>query len=53
MIDVSDVSEIENDAFEYAAGNVITDINGDGFVDVTDIAFADYGASNFVMCVTP
>ena len=53
VIDVSDVSEIENDAFEYAAGNVITDINGDGFVDVTDIAFADYGAANFVMCVTP
>ncbi|MBX7043167.1 MAG: hypothetical protein K1X85_09700 [Ignavibacteria bacterium] len=53
VIDVSDVSQIENDAFEYVTGNVITDINGDGFVDVTDIAFADYGASNFVMCVTP
>jgi hypothetical protein len=53
VIDVTDVSTIENDAFEYTTGNVITDLNGDYFVDVTDIAFADFGSENFVMMITP
>jgi len=53
VIDVTDVSTVENDAFNYTTGNVITDFNGDNFVDVTDIAFADYGSANFIMLITP
>ncbi|MBK6876543.1 MAG: hypothetical protein IPG99_08885 [Ignavibacteria bacterium] len=52
-IDVTDVSIIENYAFNYASGNVITDINGANFVDVTDIAFADFGSENFVLMISP
>ena len=52
-IDVTDVSLVENDAFDYVTGNVVTDFNGDNFVDVTDIAFADYGSANFILMLTP
>ena len=52
-IDVTDVSMIENDAFNYLTGDVITDLNGDNFVDVTDSAFADFGSENFVMMMCP
>jgi hypothetical protein len=53
VIDVTDASAIENDAFNYVLGNTITDINEDGFVDATDIAFADYGSANFLMMQSP
>ena len=49
VVDLADVSQIDNDAFNFAAGDyLITDINWDGVVDLVDAAIADNNAFNFV-----
>lgn len=52
-IDATDVSQIDNDAYNFASGYLRTDVNGDGTVDATDISFADNNAFNFVSKVVP
>ncbi|MBS1519019.1 MAG: hypothetical protein JSS91_13105 [Bacteroidetes bacterium] len=52
-VDLTDASLIDNDAFNFTAGYVLTDINGDLVVDVSDAVFADNNAFNFVGKVTP
>jgi hypothetical protein len=52
-VDATDVSTVDNDAFNFVGGYVVTDLTGDDFVDATDFAIADNNASNFVSVVTP
>lgn len=52
-IDLSDLSAIDNDAYNFVSGYIVTDLNGDGTADISDAAIADNNASNFVAKITP
>ncbi len=52
-VDLTDLQFIDNDAFNFLSGNVITDLNGDNIIDISDIAVADNNAFNFVLTVRP
>lgn len=52
-IDGVDLSIIDNDAFNFVVGYVVTDLTGDGIVDASDAVIADNNASNFVVKVAP
>lgn len=52
-VDAADLSLIDNDAFNFISGYVVTDLNGDMSVDGTDLSFCDNNAANFVGVVRP
>ncbi|MDQ3021534.1 MAG: hypothetical protein M3R36_13335 [Bacteroidota bacterium] len=52
-VDLSDLSSIDNDAYNFVSGYVVTDLTGDGTTDISDAAIADNNASNFVSKITP
>ncbi len=52
-VDLSDLSLIDNDVFNFASGYVITDINGDNVTDLADYSLADNNAANFVVKILP
>jgi len=52
-IDLTDGSEIDNDAFNFNSGYLPTDVNGDGIIDVSDAVYADNNGFNFVGKITP
>jgi hypothetical protein len=52
-VDATDVSAIDNDAYNFLGGYVATDLTGDNFVDGTDFAIADNNAANFVSVIRP
>ena len=52
-VDATDLSLIDNDAFNFVGGYVSTDLTGDEFVDATDFAIADNNAANFVSAILP
>jgi hypothetical protein len=52
-VDATDVSSIDNAAFNFSLGYLPTDIDGDGNVDATDLSIADNNAFNFVSKVVP
>lgn len=52
-VDATDLSSIDNDAFNFVSGYVVTDLTGDGFVDATDYSIADNNATNFVGAIVP
>lgn len=52
-VDATDLSMIDNDAYNFVTGYVKTDLTGDNFVDATDAAIADNNAANFVSVVRP
>lgn len=52
-VDISDLGLIENDALFLTSGYVITDLTGDYFVDLADLAIADNNSYFFVSKVTP
>ncbi|MBK8983406.1 MAG: hypothetical protein IPM38_14060 [Ignavibacteria bacterium] len=53
VVDLTDCSDIDNDAFNFLSGYVVTDVNGDEVVDLTDLSFCDNNAANFVSAITP
>ncbi|MBK8983119.1 MAG: hypothetical protein IPM38_12525 [Ignavibacteria bacterium] len=53
IIDIADLSIIDNQVFNFGAGYVIGDLNGDLFVDLTDYTYADNNSFNFVSVVAP
>lgn len=53
IIDVSDVSLVDNDAFISQAGYVKTDLTGDNFVDVDDVSIVDNNSFASVGIVRP
>ncbi|MBS1518734.1 MAG: endonuclease [Bacteroidetes bacterium] len=52
-IDLTDLSLIDNDAFNFISGYTVTDINGDDIVDLTDASITDNNAYNFIGKITP
>jgi photosystem II stability/assembly factor-like uncharacterized protein len=52
-IDLSDLTFIDNDAYNFVSGYVKTDVNGDGVVDIDDATIADNNAYNFVSIQRP
>lgn len=53
VIDASDLSVIDNDAFSALTGYTLTDLNGDMFVDGSDMLIADNNSSNSIVKITP
>jgi len=52
-VDATDLSLIDNDAYNFTTGYVNTDITGDDIVDASDAALADNNAYNFVSVIRP
>ena len=52
-VDASDLSTIDNDAFNFVTGYVNTDVTGDNVTDASDYAIADNNAFNFVTKSVP
>jgi hypothetical protein len=52
-IDGSDLSIIDNAAFNFVTGYVVQDCNGDDVVDGSDAVIASNNAENFVTKITP
>ena len=52
-IDIADLSQIDNDAFNFNSGYLSSDVNGDAFIDLADYAFTDNNAANFVGVIVP
>jgi len=53
IIDGSDLLRIDNDAFAFVTGYVVTDLNGDSIVDGSDLSIAENNAVNFVSALRP
>ncbi|MFZ1322904.1 MAG: hypothetical protein WAT71_15210 [Ignavibacteria bacterium] len=53
VVDLTDYGIIDNDAFNFVGGYVVTDVNGDMVVDVTDLGFSDNNAFNFIGAIVP
>jgi len=53
VIDGSDLLRIDNDAFIFVSGYVVTDLNGDRIVDGSDLSIAENNAVNFVIVSRP
>ncbi len=53
IIDASDVSDVDNDAYAGLSGLYNTDLNGDYFVDASDLGLVDNNAYNSVTAITP
>ena len=52
-VDASDVSRIDNDAFNSVTGYVNTDLTGDKFVDAVDVSLVDNNSSTTVSAIIP
>jgi len=52
-VDASDVSSIDNDAYNSVTGYVNTDLTGDKFVDAIDVSIVDNNSSNIVSAIIP
>lgn len=52
-IDGMDNMRVNNDAYVLISGNVNSDINGDYFVDGTDLNISEFNSSNFISKITP
>ena len=51
IIDVSDLSSIDNDINNSNSGYIPTDLNGDYFVDASDGSIADNNVSNSLFII--
>ncbi|MDQ3020845.1 MAG: M12 family metallo-peptidase [Bacteroidota bacterium] len=52
-VNLADVSQIENAAFNFLSGYVVEDLTGDDLVDLNDQAIADNNSFNFVIRQAP
>ncbi|HQY20913.1 MAG TPA: hypothetical protein PLX80_08740 [Ignavibacteria bacterium] len=53
LVDLADVSMIDNDVINFETGYLSTDANGDSLVDLADLLMADNNGFNFVTKITP
>ncbi|MEO8209516.1 MAG: hypothetical protein ABI840_03060 [bacterium] len=53
LIDLADLSLIDNDVYNYVYGYVSTDIDGNNFIDVNDAAIADNNAFSYAGRIVP
>jgi hypothetical protein len=44
---------VENDAANSVGGYVNNDLNGDNFVDASDVSIVDNNTANSVLAITP
>ena len=52
-IDGSDLVMIDNDAYNFSTGYLVTDLDGNDFTDASDIAIADNNASQYISVISP
>ncbi|MBI2417730.1 MAG: hypothetical protein HYV28_07470 [Ignavibacteriales bacterium] len=48
FVDFTDLTMIDNDAYNFSTGYLQTDLTGDNFIDFTDLSLCDNNAYNFV-----
>jgi len=53
IVDATDLSLVDNDAYISASGYVNTDVNGDNFDDGSDLSIVDNNVLNFVARIKP
>ena len=53
IVDLADLSRVDNDVSIFGGGYSISDLDGDLFVDVSDMAIVDNNAYNFVSRIRP
>lgn len=53
VIDASDLSEADNDAFNSLSGYVRTDVTGDNFVDAGDVSIIDNNSLSSISVISP
>ncbi|MBK9331959.1 MAG: exo-alpha-sialidase [Ignavibacteria bacterium] len=53
IIDLSDLQDIDNNAFNFATGYIPSDLTGDYLVDLSDLTIADNNAFNFITRQAP
>lgn len=53
VIDGSDSQLIDNDAYNFTTGYVVTDVNGDEIIDGSDATITGNNSDNFVSKITP
>lgn len=52
-VDLSDLSLIDNDTYNFATGFIQTDVNGDSVADLSDAVISDNNGFDFVSKITP
>lgn len=52
-VDATDLSIVDNDAFNFVTGYINSDVTGNNITDALDVALVDNNAFNFVSKVTP
>lgn len=53
VVDLSDIVDIYNDANNFAAGYLVTDVTGDNFVDLSDLSITVNNSTMFIGVVRP
>ena len=53
IVDISDMTLVDNDASNFTSGYLTTDINGDSVVDISDMTIIDNNASTFTGTILP
>jgi len=53
VIDLADVSNVDNDSFNGLSGYVVTDVNGDNFIDISDASLVDNNSLNVTYSIHP
>lgn len=53
IVDGTDGGMVDNDAFNFNIGYLVTDVNGDGIIDGSDGSIVDNNAFNFVSAIVP
>lgn len=53
IIDGTDGAMVDNDAFNFLGGYLVTDVTGDSIVDGSDAALVDNNATNFISIIVP
>ena len=53
LVDLTDLSLVDNDNLNFQTGYRVTDLNGDLLIDLSDLQIVDINNLNFVSKVTP
>ncbi len=53
VVDVLDLSAVQNDAILFSTGYLLTDVNGDGSVDAFDLNMVQNNSLLFISSITP
>ncbi len=53
IVDGTDYGMVENDALNYASGDLATDLTGDEFVDGTDMLIVEQNSAEYIQAMVP